>query len=583
MTQDYLIGMQLDEYRLESLLGRGGMARVYRAVDVNLNRAAAIKVIDIPHRADGEYVQRFKREALAIAQLDHPHIVRLYRYGEVQTGPEGDSVLYMAMQFIEGSDLQFVLRSYRKDGELIEWEEAVRIIREVCSALDAAHSRGIIHRDVKPSNIMLDTRARAILTDFGLAMLSTQATRGEVFGSPAYIPPEQAVSSAKAVPQSDLYSVGVILYEMLTGVLPFTAAEPLELALMHMNQPVPSPRKIRPEISEELEAVMLKALSKQPEDRFSNGLALADALEAAVSGIHEPVPAAHLSILERVTIAWTVKGVPPQKATSAPMNDGGTDTIRGADIEGAANYLPGPDTPLRPALLPTILPTQQASSEPTVQPDSGAFPPAAGRTGRKKWLYGLTGILTALFLVFLCIGGSGVFLFNRLISGRNENPTADSQVENSPTPSFGISWSATATSEPTDIPTQTAQAASPGSGPYQILINRKGEDQGYILLTNLGSTAIPLAELTLRVEKRQVSAEAWGIEQLPSGACVLAWKDEKGNSDVIGSTCQQSGKTLTFTKKLEEVFKGKLDIYWGDEKIGSCAKEESPCQISFSD
>ncbi|MEJ2560140.1 MAG: serine/threonine-protein kinase [Anaerolineae bacterium] len=160
---DDLLGKQLDEYHLDALLGQGGMARVYRGLDVHLKRWAAIKVIDARFRADSEYMKRFEREAQAIAQLEHPHIVRLYRYGEA------NGLLYMAMQYIEGADLDTVLATYREDGELIPPEDASRIAREVCLALDYAHSKGVVHRDVKPSNIMLDKEGNTILTDFGLA------------------------------------------------------------------------------------------------------------------------------------------------------------------------------------------------------------------------------------------------------------------------------------------------------------------------------------------------------------------------------------------------------------------------------
>ena len=146
---DFLIGQQLDEYRLEAMLGHGGMARVYRAVDVRLKRYVAIKVIDPPFRDDSDYATRFEREAQAIAQLDHPHIVTLYRYGEA------NDLLYMAMQYVEGADLHTVLDSYRADGELIEPEDARRIVREICLALDYAHRQGVIHRDIKPSNVMV--------------------------------------------------------------------------------------------------------------------------------------------------------------------------------------------------------------------------------------------------------------------------------------------------------------------------------------------------------------------------------------------------------------------------------------------
>lgn len=268
MTEDALIGKQLGEYRLETLLAQGGMARVYRAVDVRLKRYVVVKVIDPPFHNDPDYIMRFEREAQAIARLDHPNIVRLYRFDEQ------DDWLYMAMQHIQGADLGTVLAGYRADKEFMQPDDVRRIIAEVCSALDYAHQKGVIHRDIKPANILLDQQGRTFLTDFGLALVTDVGTRGEIFGSPHYIAPEQAVSSAKAVPQSDLYAVGVILFEMFTGDVPFNGAEPLDIALLHMSEPPPVPRELRPEINPELEAIILKALAKNPEDRYQTGASL---------------------------------------------------------------------------------------------------------------------------------------------------------------------------------------------------------------------------------------------------------------------------------------------------------------------
>ncbi len=148
--QDPLIGQQLDEYRLDELLGRGGMARVYTATDIHLGRKVAIKVIDAPYRADVEYGNRFRREARAIAQLEHPHVVRLYRYGEV------DELFYIAMQYVEGSDLADLIHEAKQKGALLPLEQVRNVIAQVCQALDYVHSKGVIHRDIKPSNILIN-------------------------------------------------------------------------------------------------------------------------------------------------------------------------------------------------------------------------------------------------------------------------------------------------------------------------------------------------------------------------------------------------------------------------------------------
>lgn len=314
MPNDSLIGRRLDEYRLEALLGQGGMARVYRGLDVGLKRWAAIKVIDAPFRADSDYIKRFELEAQAIAQLEHPHIVRLYRYGEAK------ELLYMAMQYVEGAPLSELLASYRAEGDFIEPSEASRIIREVCLALDYAHREGVIHRDVKPANIILTKQGSAILTDFGLALLTDVGTRGEIFGTPHYMAPEQAMSSAGVVPQSDLYAVGVILYEMFTGRVPFDAATPLDVAMLHMSEPPPRPRQFRADIKPALEKVILKALAKDPRQRYSNGAALTEAVEQALKAPRtKAAPAARprKSIPERVAVSMARRPLPPLPAAVA--------------------------------------------------------------------------------------------------------------------------------------------------------------------------------------------------------------------------------------------------------------------------
>ena len=292
MIKDPLIGQQLDEYKLIRLLGRGGMARVYEATDSRLGRQVAIKVIDAPYREEDSYRERFMREAKAIAQLEHPNIVRLYRYGEV------DGLFYIAMQFVQGQDLLDRLARVTSQGQLLENHETLYIVDQVCQALDYVHSKGVIHRDIKPSNILLDDNDHVLLSDFGLAMTDATQTQGEIFGSPYYIAPEQAISSASAVPQSDLYALGTILYQMVTGKRPFEADNALSLAMMHTSEPPTPPRQIRPSISPAVERVILRAMAKEPRQRYTSGEALATALREAFepqrSDTPSPPPVAEL-------------------------------------------------------------------------------------------------------------------------------------------------------------------------------------------------------------------------------------------------------------------------------------------------
>lgn len=275
--KDPLIGRRLANFKLERVLGRGGMAQVYYGQDVKLQRPVAIKVIDARYRDKPIYAQRFVKEARAVARWRHENIIQIY-YADDQ-----DGLYFYAMEYIDGQDLASILASYAAQGELMPAEEILRIMRAVASALDYAHKNGVIHRDVKPSNVLVASDGRIVLGDFGLALDMQEGSSGEAFGTPHYISPEQARRSSDVVPQSDLYSLGVILFEMLTGVVPFDDPSPTSVALQHITQPPPAPRAINPQLGEALETVLLKAISKSPQDRYQSGAALVTALEKALA------------------------------------------------------------------------------------------------------------------------------------------------------------------------------------------------------------------------------------------------------------------------------------------------------------
>ena len=276
LNTDPFIGQQLGDYLIESLIGQGGMARVYRAVDPNLNRTVAIKVINPGVVEDPEYTRRFKREAQTVAKLSHPNIVSLYQFGLSGT------VYFMAMAFIDGVDLDWLMSDYLRDSRIMTYPDLLRIISQIASALDYAHGQGVIHRDIKPGNIMLNHQGRAFLTDFGLVRDLAIPTLGEIFGSPKYISPEQAINSANAVPQSDLYSLGVVIYEMVTGRVPFSTGHPNDIALMHIEEVPPSPRDFNPSLPPSVESIILKLLEKRPEDRFQTGAEMVNTLRQAL-------------------------------------------------------------------------------------------------------------------------------------------------------------------------------------------------------------------------------------------------------------------------------------------------------------
>jgi tRNA A-37 threonylcarbamoyl transferase component Bud32 len=286
-----LTGMQLGNYRILGALGQGGMAKVYKGYQPLLDRYVAIKVL-APHFAtDEEFRARFQREAAAIARLRHPNIVQVYDFGI-----EG-SIHYMVMEYIAGDTLKMRIRTARAAGERLSSREILTVLQGIAAALDYAHGREIIHRDVKPANIMLrieengdeDDTFTPVLTDFGVAKIleGMQFTgAGMTIGTPDYMAPEQG-GDEQVTRSADLYSLGIILYEMLSGALPFTADTPVAVLLKHMSDAPPSIRMRVPDLPAALDEVLDRALAKKPEDRYPSG---ADLVQA-VKEVWDPGPA----------------------------------------------------------------------------------------------------------------------------------------------------------------------------------------------------------------------------------------------------------------------------------------------------
>jgi len=282
MSTDPLIGQQFANYRIERVIGRGGMAVVYYGQDVKLHRPVAVKVIDTRYRDNPTYARRFIQEARAVASWRHEHIIQIH-YAD-----DANNFYYFVMEYVDGQDLASLMAHYAANGELVPQADVLRVGHAIASALDYAHQHGVIHRDVKPGNVLLARNGRVVLSDFGLALDTQQGSVGEAFGTAHYVAPEQARRSANAVPQSDLYSLGIMLYEMLTGLVPFDDPSPSSVALQHLTQPPPPPRHLNPDLNAETETVLLKALSKTPAERYQTGAELLAALEQA---LNQPVTA----------------------------------------------------------------------------------------------------------------------------------------------------------------------------------------------------------------------------------------------------------------------------------------------------
>jgi serine/threonine protein kinase len=238
------------------------MATVYKAYHAAMDRYVAIKVLPRQLAESPEFVGRFQQEARTIANLEHPHILPVHDYGE------SEGITYLVMRFLDAGTLK-----ERLQGSAPSLAEIDRLFAQLADALAYAHDHGVVHRDLKPSNVLVDARGNLFLTDFGIAKLleaSPQFTRtGAMIGTPAYMSPEQA-QGLKVDQRSDIYSLGIILYEMVTGRVPYEAETPLAVVLKHLNEPLPIPSSVKPGISPAIERVILKALSKNVDDRFAS-------------------------------------------------------------------------------------------------------------------------------------------------------------------------------------------------------------------------------------------------------------------------------------------------------------------------
>src|SRR4051794_5626369 len=363
-VSDTLIGSVFDgRYRIERKLGAGGMADVYLAEDQELGRRVAIKILNDRHAADDSFIERFRREAKNAAGLSHPNIVSIYDRGEAE------GTYYIAMEFLEGRSLKELIVS-RGPAPI---KVTIDYARQILAALAAAHRQGIVHRDIKPHNVIVGPEGRLKVTDFGIARSgASQMTEvGSIIGTAQYLSPEQA-RGAPVDQTSDLYSVGVVLYEMLTGQVPFTGDTPLEIAMKHLSEVPKPPSELRPEVPHDLDSIVLRALAKDPAERYQS----AEEMDADLARVAEGMP------------------VDPETETAA------TAVLSGSGVMAAA---------------PTSVLTRPTQIAPTHPGPPGRTPPAGyygyegpPRRRRPVWPWILSGLL------LLAAAGAAWFAYTKI-------------------------------------------------------------------------------------------------------------------------------------------------------------------------
>lgn len=455
MAKPKWIGKSLsNRYVIEELLGQGGMSAVYKATDPNLKRVVAIKMIHTHLSNDPDFVKRFEEEATAVAQLRHPNIIQVYDFNR------DDDVYYMVLEFVPGETLQDHLKRLNQSGRRLSVTSAMEYIANACDAVDYAHQRGMIHRDIKPANLMLNTQGQVILMDFGIAKIvggQRHTATGAVVGTAMYMSPEQ-IKGEQPDRRTDIYSLGVTLFELVSGRPPFEADSAMTLMMMHINDPVPDPRKLNPDVPEALVAVINKALAKDPNDRYQTAAQMAAALRNALGQIKTGVsPAVVPSGATMVEEAVVPPGATMVEESVLPP--GSTMVEEGAlPASGASST--GSTGPQGTVVESAPLPVPGTGARP--KPVTAASAPAAPARSKSSKL-ALPIILGGL-AVAACMLVGGIFLVSRLMGGGSANATEapivavlDTPTEFVlPTATAGVEETPTAEVTPTETATPTA-------------------------------------------------------------------------------------------------------------------------------
>lgn len=442
MDQPTWIGRTLSgRYKIEAMLGQGGMSAVYKASDPNLKRVVAIKLIHPHLSTDPAFIQRFESEAAAVASLRHPNIVQVYDFNN------DNGVYYMVLEFIPGETLQDRMQRLAADNRQLSLNDILKFSGNISDAVGYAHQRGMVHRDIKPANIMLDVHGQAILMDFGIVKIlggDSHTSTGAIVGTARYMPPE-IIRGEVADVRSDIYSLGVTIFEMLSGRPPFMSDSAMTLMMMHLNDPVPDIRGFRSDAHPQIVEILQKCLEKNRDDRYQSAADLSGDIKRGL---------AYLG------------GQPTY--VQLKKDSGVTDQPR-AEVEATPPPTPNP-APAQPAFT---------------SPDVASPVPRKASSSKLPWVIG------AGFFIMVCVGV--LFLIGNLLF--NNTPVSELPLDVTQTTAPVVIAENTQTEIPavTETPTQTATpppTATP-EGPYVIITEIRVENSIYAVdyeVHNFGDT-----------------------------------------------------------------------------------------------
>jgi serine/threonine protein kinase len=478
MGKSTWIGRTLSaRYVINDLLGQGGMSAVYKATDPNLKRVVAIKLIHEHLSADPGFVRRFESEASAVASLRHPNIVQVYDFNS------DNETFYMVLEFIPGETLGDRLRRLAGDNRKLPLEDALKFTLNISDAMGYAHQRGIVHRDIKPANIMLDVQGQAILMDFGIVKIAggdSHTSTGAIVGTARYMSPE-IIRGETADNRSDIYSLGVTLFEMLSGRLPFVADSAMTLMMMHLNDPVPDVREFRGDVHPEIVSILSKCLTKDRNERYQSAGELSADLRRALASIAG----------QSTSIKDTAKSQPAPtqlKPQPVPIHDA---TEIATQVDSQPHPQPTSQSDARTEVEPVPLPARSTPPQP-LPPVQTTSTPIASQQSKPAAKSNRTILLVGAGLVGILCLSAVLVLGNSLLNAggtrTSSEPTQTLPIPTNTVPVVVAEATATVSPTPTDIPTETVPPPTPTPvGPYVVITGIRIENNVYVVDYEVGN------------------------------------------------------------------------------------------------